>query len=202
MSPIRPARRSSLCPAMSSSPRRLSACRCSAMAIRMREIGKLLHSIELFPERAHLVGAYSLGKAQRVIALIRKAGFDKPIYLHGAMEKVTRFYERSGIDLGELRAVQRRKESRSRRHDHALPALGAEGSLVAPFPRSGLVLCVRLDARARPRAAGACRIAAGDFRSCRLGRIDGDHRRDRRVRNLGHAWAGRCAGALVPARTG
>ena len=67
------------------------------------EIGKLLHSIELFPERAHLVGAYSLGKAQRVIALIRKAGFDKPIYLHGAMEKITRFYESCGIDLGELR---------------------------------------------------------------------------------------------------
>src|SRR5688572_18569332 len=43
------------------------------------EIGKLLHSVAVFPERAHLVGAYSLGKAQRVIALIRKAGYDKPI---------------------------------------------------------------------------------------------------------------------------
>ena len=53
------------------------------------EIAKLLHSVELFPERAHLVGAYSLGKAQRVIALLRKAGYDKPIYLHGAMEKIT-----------------------------------------------------------------------------------------------------------------
>ena len=50
------------------------------------EIAKLLRSVALFPERAHLVGAYSLGKAQRVIALIRKAGYDKPIYLHGAME--------------------------------------------------------------------------------------------------------------------
>jgi putative mRNA 3-end processing factor len=75
------------------------------------EIGKLLHSIELFPERAHLVGAYSLGKAQRVIALIRKAGFDKPVYLHGAMEKITRFYERSGIDLGELRSVSGAKKA-------------------------------------------------------------------------------------------
>src|SRR5436309_7910999 len=52
------------------------------------EIAKLLHSVAVFPERAHLVGAYSLGKAQRVIALIRKAGYDKPIYLHGAMEKI------------------------------------------------------------------------------------------------------------------
>ena len=38
------------------------------------EIAKLLHSVALFPERAHLIGAYSLGKAQRVIALIRQAG--------------------------------------------------------------------------------------------------------------------------------
>jgi putative mRNA 3-end processing factor len=66
------------------------------------EIARLLHSVEVFPERAHLVGAYSLGKAQRVIALIRKAGYDKPIYLHGAMEKITRYYAGRGIDLGRL----------------------------------------------------------------------------------------------------
>ena len=35
------------------------------------EIAKLWRSVALFPERANLVGAYSLGKAQRVIALIR-----------------------------------------------------------------------------------------------------------------------------------
>ena len=71
-----------------------------------REIAKLLHSVAVFSERAHMIGAYSLGKAQRVIALIRKAGYDKPIYLHGAMEKITRYYESRGIDLGELRAVR------------------------------------------------------------------------------------------------
>jgi putative mRNA 3-end processing factor len=70
------------------------------------EVGKLLHSVAVFPERAHLVGAYSLGKAQRVIALIRKAGYDKPIYLHGAMEKITNYYVSRGIDLGELRPVR------------------------------------------------------------------------------------------------
>src|SRR6476620_8078809 len=59
----------------------------------------------VFPERAHLIGAYSLGKAQRVIALIRNAGYDKPIYLHGAMEKITRYYQSRGIDLGELKPV-------------------------------------------------------------------------------------------------
>jgi putative mRNA 3-end processing factor len=29
-----------------------------------------------FPERSHLVGAYALGKAQRVIRLLREAGWD------------------------------------------------------------------------------------------------------------------------------
>ena len=69
------------------------------------EIAKLLRSVALFPERAHLVGAYSLGKAQRVIALLRKAGYDRPIHLHGAMEKITRYYQSRGIALGELRLV-------------------------------------------------------------------------------------------------
>ena len=70
------------------------------------EIARLLASAALFPDRAHLVGAYSLGKAQRLIALIRKSGYDKPIYLHGAMESITRYYERRGIPLGELRLVR------------------------------------------------------------------------------------------------
>jgi putative mRNA 3-end processing factor len=69
------------------------------------EVKKLLASVALFPERAHLVGAYSLGKAQRVIALLREQGYDAPIYLHGAMEAITRYYEGRGIALGELRPV-------------------------------------------------------------------------------------------------
>src|SRR5260370_1176604 len=69
------------------------------------ETAKLLRSVALFPERAHLVGAYSLGKAQRMIALIRQGGYDKPIYLHGAMDTITRYYA-ARTDLGELRAVR------------------------------------------------------------------------------------------------
>jgi putative mRNA 3-end processing factor len=70
------------------------------------EIAKLLRSVALFPERAHLVGAYSLGKAQRVIALLRKTGYAAPVYLHGAMEKITDYYVERGIALGELRLVR------------------------------------------------------------------------------------------------
>src|SRR3569833_358482 len=46
------------------------------------EVRKLLESVRLFPERAHLVGAYALGKAQRLMALLREAGHTQPIYLH------------------------------------------------------------------------------------------------------------------------
>ena len=70
------------------------------------EIARLLRSVALFPERAHLVGVYSLGKAQRVLALIRAAGYDRPVYLHGALERITRYYQGRGIDLGEVRLAR------------------------------------------------------------------------------------------------
>jgi putative mRNA 3-end processing factor len=69
----------------------------------MAEIGKLLHSVEMFPERCHVVGAYALGKAQRVIALLREAGWRRPIWLHGALQGLCELYARHGVELGELR---------------------------------------------------------------------------------------------------
>ena len=66
------------------------------------EIARLLASVALFPERTHVVGAYAFGKAQRVIKLLRQAGYDAPIYLHGAMINLCTAYERMGIALGEL----------------------------------------------------------------------------------------------------
>lgn len=77
-----------------------------------REVGKLLASLTLFPERAHLVGAYSLGKAQRMMALVREAGWDRPIWLHGAVEKITDYYIREGVDLGEIRKVTATERSK------------------------------------------------------------------------------------------
>ena len=71
----------------------------------LAEIGRLLASRALFPERTHLVGAYSLGKAQRLMALLRQAGYDRPIHMHGAVAKVTRYYESVGAPLGDVRDV-------------------------------------------------------------------------------------------------
>lgn len=66
------------------------------------EIDKLLAALNAEPDRCVLVGAYALGKAQRVIAELRRQGYEKPIYIHGALEKMCRLYEECGVGLGEL----------------------------------------------------------------------------------------------------
>ena len=70
------------------------------------EVDKLIASLDLFPERPHLVGGYALGKAQRVLAHIRASGYDKPIYLHGALQRLTEHYVADGADFGLLVPVK------------------------------------------------------------------------------------------------
>ena len=67
------------------------------------EIDRLLARLAAEPERCVLVGAYALGKAQRVIAELRGRGHEAPIYYHGAMERLCRLYEDLGVPLGDLR---------------------------------------------------------------------------------------------------
>src|SRR3546814_10023019 len=69
------------------------------------EISKLLAAVRAEPDRCVLVGAYALGKAQRVIAELRAAGWQAPIYIHGALERMCALYADPGVDLGELRLV-------------------------------------------------------------------------------------------------
>ena len=134
------------------------------------EIAKLLRSVALFPERAHLVGAYSLGKAQRVIALIRA----------GRLRQADLSARRDG---DASRAITSRAASISascawcatrRRRSSPAPSRSARRrrcrTLVAPLSRSGHRLRLRLDAGARARAPARRRTAAGHFRSRRLGR--------------------------------
>jgi putative mRNA 3-end processing factor len=66
------------------------------------EIAKLLKSVEQFPERAHLVGAYALGKTQRLICLLREAGYERTIFVHGALATLNALYEAHGVELGPL----------------------------------------------------------------------------------------------------
>jgi putative mRNA 3-end processing factor len=66
------------------------------------EIAKLLKSVALFPDRTHLVGAYALGKAQRIIRLLREAGYDRTLYMHGALAGMNALYQAHGVELGPL----------------------------------------------------------------------------------------------------
>jgi putative mRNA 3-end processing factor len=69
------------------------------------EVERLLQSVAQFPERAHVVGVYSLGKAQRVTALLREAGWDRPIPVHGALERLNALYADFGVALGPFRSA-------------------------------------------------------------------------------------------------
>lgn len=69
------------------------------------EVAKLLASLAQFPDRCHLVGAYALGKCQRVICALRAAGYHETIYLHGAMVRLCELYQSLGVDLGALEPV-------------------------------------------------------------------------------------------------
>lgn len=69
------------------------------------EVGKLLRSLDAFPECTHLVGVYALGKCQRVMHALRSGGYEQPFYLHGAVIKLTQFYESKGMDFGPWHPV-------------------------------------------------------------------------------------------------
>ncbi len=75
------------------------------------EIAKLLDSVTLFQDRTHVVGAYGLGKAQRVICLLREAGWDRPLFLHGALQALCDLYRTWGVNLGSLEPVTGRNKN-------------------------------------------------------------------------------------------
>ena len=61
------------------------------------EIDKLLAALHANPDRCVLVGAYALGKAQRVIAELRERGHEAPIYIHGALQRLCDLYADHGV---------------------------------------------------------------------------------------------------------
>ncbi len=101
-----------------------------------KEVARLLGSLAANPDRAHLLGVYGLGKCQRVIVMLRKAGYDAPIYLHGALVALCSLYERLGINLGELRSGARAGGAALPGSPRPVPALGDCRSLGAALRRS------------------------------------------------------------------
>jgi putative mRNA 3-end processing factor len=78
------------------------------------EIARLMASIARQPERTHVIGVYALGKAQRLIALLRAAGYDAPIHLHGALRRLCDHYVARGIELGPLEDATIARDARDR----------------------------------------------------------------------------------------
>ncbi|MGO9005700.1 MAG: ligase-associated DNA damage response exonuclease [Beijerinckiaceae bacterium] len=118
------------------------------------EIGKLLASQRLFPERTHLVGAYALGKAQRLIALMRAAHYDRPIFIHGALEKLTEFYAAEGVELGDIRKIEGREAATLAGEIVICPPSAVQDVWARKFPDPLLVFAsgwMRVRARARQR---------------------------------------------------
>ena len=166
------------------------------------EIGKLLHSVALFP------GA----RASRRRLFARQGAARDRADPQGRLRQADLPARRDGDDHALLREPRhrarraargaRRQEGRACRRDRALPAVGVAGGVVAALPRSGVVVRVGLDAGARAGAPARRRAAAGDLRPRRLGRPHRHHRRDRRAGDLGHARPGGRAGALVHGSAG
>ncbi|QXQ07219.1 ligase-associated DNA damage response exonuclease [Sphingosinicellaceae bacterium] len=67
------------------------------------EANKALTALAANPERCVLIGAYALGKAQRVIGELRQLGHDAPIYIHGALQRLCDLYVELGVPLGDIR---------------------------------------------------------------------------------------------------
>jgi putative mRNA 3-end processing factor len=75
------------------------------------EIDRLLLRLAENPERCILIGAYALGKAQRLMMELRGRGYHEPIYIHGALQRLCDLYLEHGVALGELRpATDAKKE--------------------------------------------------------------------------------------------
>ena len=118
------------------------------------EIGRLLASLHGNPDRCVLVGAYALGKAQRLIRELRDRGHADPIYLHGAMQRLCDLYVAFGVDLGTLVPAAGIKAAEMRGHIVVAPpsALNDRWSRRLPDPITAMASgWMRVRQRARQR---------------------------------------------------
>lgn len=121
-----------------------------------QEIDKLLASLRLFPERCQLVGVYALGKAQRVVMLLREAGYGAPIYIHGALAKLCELYRDFGVALGELRPATETDKADLRGQIVLAPPGAANQSWARRLPDPVVAMASGwMGVRARARQRGA-----------------------------------------------
>ena len=118
------------------------------------EIDRLLQRLHENPDRCVLVGAYALGKAQRVIMELRRRGHHDPIYIHGALQRLCDLYAEHGVQLGELRPATGAKKGELKRRIVLCPpgALNDRWSRRLPDPITAMASgWMRIRQRARQR---------------------------------------------------
>ena len=118
------------------------------------EIDRLLHRLHSDPSRCVLVGAYALGKAQRIIMELRARGHHDPIYFHGAVERLNQLYLSFGVELGELRSATGASKAEMAGHVVIAPpsALNDRWSRRLPDPVTAMASgWMRIRQRARQR---------------------------------------------------
>jgi len=118
------------------------------------EVDRLLARLADNPERCVLVGAYALGKAQRLIAEVRARGHDAPIYIHGALQRLCDLYVELGVELGELWPATDAKKDEMKGHIVIAPpgALNDRWSRRLPDPITAMASgWMRVRQRARQR---------------------------------------------------
>ena len=96
------------------------------------EVRKLLDSVALFPERTHVVGAYALGKCQRLITLLREAGWDRPDLPARCPDAALRRLRGIGGEAGRPAARHGGQQGGTRRRHRDRPAGRHRRPLGAP----------------------------------------------------------------------
>ena len=119
--PIPPRRRSSWSAATCSSPRPPSACRCSATSPTRARSAACCARSPRFADRTHLIGAYGLGKTQRLIALLRAAGYDRPDLAARRAEGHVRPLRRRSASTSATSGSCQRRAGQTAGRDRALP---------------------------------------------------------------------------------
>ena len=99
----------------------------------LEEVQKLLSFMSVFPERSCFIGAYALGKAQRVIKLLRQAGYDTPIFIHGALQALCQFYQDQNIDLGILLPLPEKPRGGANAELRARIVIGPPSAIGSPW---------------------------------------------------------------------
>ena len=113
-----------------------------------------------------------------MIALLRQAGWDRPIYLHGALRPCATSTRAHGVELGELRPATAGAKGEARQELAGQIVIAPPGAIADRWARRlpDPVVCLASGwMRVKQRAKAARRrAAAGDLRPRRLGRAAGD----------------------------